>query len=160
VTAVAWPTLGAGALRVGGAWAAASTGGFFTAICAGLPSYWFYGVVADIRAPAWRLAVELVRVQAVGCVVLLGVLPFWLAGALCLQLAGADVYHLPAWMALTWALPFLAALPGMLGLRRTFQRMRGEPGWFAPTLLTAWWVVLFQFTGPVTIWSLFHALCG
>lgn len=162
VAGISWPALGPGAaLALGGAWLLASTGGFFAAICAGLPSYWFYGVVADVQAPAWRLAVELVRVQAVGAVVLLGALPFWLAGSLGLHLLGVDVSHSPGWMGLTYGLPFLAALPGVFGLYRTFMRMRvaaGESSRTPAFVLTVWWIVLFNFTAPLAIWSLFTAL--
>ncbi|MEQ1569619.1 MAG: hypothetical protein ABMA64_28550 [Myxococcota bacterium] len=163
VAGTAWPVTGAGpALREGLAWWAACTGGFFAAICAGLPSYWFYGVVAKVRAPAWRLAVELVRVQAVGAVILAGVVPFWLAGALGLHLVfGVEVYDSPVWMALTRALPFLCATPGVLGAYRVFGRMRAAQGHadrLPAAALTAWWMVLFLFTAPVSIHALFVAL--
>jgi hypothetical protein len=162
VAATAWPSLGPwAALRLGGAWWIASTVGFFAAICAGLPSYWFYGVVARIEAPAWRLAVELVRVQAVGAVVLVGVLPFWLVVALGMHLLGEDVYRNALWMGYTYSLPFQASLPGLLGLIRVFLRMRdavGETGWLPPLGLAACWVVLFLYTAPMAIWSLFNAL--
>lgn len=165
IAGMAWPSLGpTHALAHGGAWWAASTGGFFAAICAGLPSYWFHGVVAGIRAPAWRLAVELVRIQAVGSVVMAGILPFWLAGALGLHLVfGVDVYTSAGWMALTYALPFLCGTTGVFGLYRSFQRMRaarGQTGRLPALILMAWWVGLFAHTGPITIWALFHALTG
>ncbi len=163
VAGTAWPALGpAAAIELGGAWALASTGGFFAAICAGLPSCWFYGVVATTRAPAWRLAVELVRIQAVGAVVLAGVVPFWLALGLGLHLvAGVDVYHVAGWMPLTYALPFLCGLPGVLGLYRAFRRMRaalGHEGALPALVLTAWWVVLFLSTAPAAIRALFAVL--
>ena len=158
-----WPMIGpADAGLYGGAWAVAATAGFFAAISAGLPSYWFYGVVARIRAPAWRLAVELVRVQAVGAVVLVGVLPFWLAAALGVRvLFGYDLMEYGPWVALTHMLPFLAALPGVFGLTRAFRRMRdalGEERSWAPAALTGWWVLMFNTTGPITIWAIFNAL--
>jgi hypothetical protein len=162
VIGVAWGSLGPlGALQHGIAWFGAATLGFFASISAGLPSYWFYGVVAKIRAPAWRLAVELVRVQAVGSVVLAGIVPFWLAWSLGLHLVlGIEVFDAPPWMAVTYALPFLCATPGLLGLYRVFCRMRdavGESGWLPPVALTARWMVLFVYTTPVTLWALFHA---
>jgi hypothetical protein len=149
------PSMGAAATSMGVAWGVASTVGFFAAILAGLPSYWFYGIIANVRAPAWRLAVELVRVQAVGAVVLSAALPFWLVTGLAI---GADT---PGWLGLSLALPFLCALPGTLGLYRSFARMRevnGATGRLAPMVLTAWWVVLFQCTAPATIYSLYTAL--
>lgn len=163
VAGTAWPALGAvDALRLGGGWALASTGGFFAAVSAGLPICWFYGVVATIRAPAWRLAVELVRIQAVGSVVLAGVVPFWLSLGLGLHLlAGVEVYHFEPWMQLTYALPFLCGLPGLLGLYRAFRRMRaalGHEGTLPALVLTAWWVVQFLITAPAAIRALFAAL--
>jgi hypothetical protein len=162
VTGMAWPSLGPSALHFGAAWFVASTGGFFAAICAGLPSYWFYGVVAKIRAPAWRLAVELVRIQAIGAVVLAGILPFWFALSLGLHLIlGIDVFTVAPWKAVTLVMPFLCGLPGLLGLYRAFCRMRdalGETGRLPPVLLAGWWSLLFVTTAPVTIWALFHAL--
>lgn len=162
--ATAWPSVGPeAAVRLGASWFVATTVGFFAAICAGLPSYWFYGIVAKIRAPAWRLAAELVRVQAVGAVVLVGVLPFWLTATLALHLVGVDVLRFGPWMALTYTLPFLAGSFGIAGLYRSFERMRttlGETGRLPALLLTAWWVVLFVYTAPITIWSLFTALHG
>jgi hypothetical protein len=162
LAACAGPTLGAqGALQLGGAWAVASTVGFFASICACLPSCWFYGVVANVAAPSWRLAVELVRVQAIGAVTLVGLLPFWLAGSLALRVIGVDLFSDPTWRLLTHALPFLAAFPGVFGLYRVFVRMRiaaGERATFPAALLTVWWITLFQFTCPMTISTLYSAL--
>lgn len=150
------------AIWLGTRWALAATGGFFAAICAGLPSYWFYGVVAKIRAPSWRLAFELVRVQAVGSVMLAGILPFWLAVVLGLQaIAGVDLLENGAWLVITFTLPFLSSLPGMVGLKRGFTRMRehlGEGSSWAPLVLTAWWGLLFATTAPISVWALFMVL--
>ena len=143
------------------AWFAAATGGFFIAVGTGLPSYWFYGIVARVPAPAWRLAVELLRVQAVGAVVLGAVIPFWLAGTLALAVLGSDVTQYQPWVWFSHSLPFLSALPGVTGLYRVLRRMRvarGIEGRFAPLFLTAWWVVLFQYTAPITMFAIFRAL--
>jgi hypothetical protein len=146
------------AVQRGVAWFGATSVGFFAAICAGLPSYWFYGVVARIPAPAWRLAVELVRVQAVGAVLLAAVLPFWLAIHLWLVIQTGGPIEDGLWTFFSYTLPFLAAMPGVAGLRAVFVRMRsaaGRDGALAPLLLTAWWVVLFLYTAVPTITRLF-----
>jgi hypothetical protein len=47
------------------------------------------------------------------------------------------------------------------GGRRHAQPIReftNLEGGIAPTLLTVWWIVLFQFTAPATIFALFGAL--
>jgi hypothetical protein len=163
VAGTAWPSLGPGpALQLGASLWLATTAGYFAAICAGLPSYWFYGIVARIEAPAWRLALELVRSQAVGSVVLVGILPFWLAACLGLHLLQVDVYRSPL-MLLTYGLPLVTGLPGTLGLYRVFERMRvalGEQGKLPALVLVAWWVGLFLYTAPITVWALFDALAG
>lgn len=149
------------ALHHAGAWFVAATLGFFIAVGAGLPSYWFHGVVARVPAPSWRMAVELLRVQAVGAVVLGAVLPFWLAATLGLNVLGAELARNEVWLVFSHMLPFLAAMPGVLGLYRAFTRMRGAigtTGRTSPLLLTFWWVLLFQYTAPVTIYALFAAL--
>ena len=125
----------------GGAWFLASTIGFFAAIGASVPSVWFFGVVARIPTPSWRLAAELVRIQAVGAVTFASLLPVWLALTLGLLTLGAP---LQGWITVSLALPFACALPGVFGLYRVFRRMSGGPRWNA-ALLTAWWVVLFTF---------------
>jgi hypothetical protein len=143
------------------AWFIAVTAGFFIAIGAGLPSYWFYGVVARVPAPSWRLAVELLRVQAVGAVVLGAVLPFWLAATLGVTVLGADLANSTTWVGLSHTLPFVAALPGVCGLYRSFVRMRAANdihGRTSPMFRTAWWVVLFKYTAPITIHALFRAM--
>lgn len=151
---------GGDGLRTGIAWFGALTGGFFAAICAGLPSFWFYGVVARIPAPAWRLAVELVRVQAVGSVMLAAVLPFWLVLHLAVVCASGEAPDSVLWTALTWSMPLAAALPGVVGLHKGFVRMReaiGIEGRSAPLLLTLWWAAMFQVTALPTVYALFHA---
>jgi hypothetical protein len=151
------------AVHHGGSWFVAATVGFFLAVFAGLPSVWFYGIVARVPAPPWRLAVELLRVQAVGAVVLGALLPFWLAATLGLQLMGAELALSVVWVVASHALPFAAAIPGLFGLRRVFARMRaarGEAGGFSPFVLAGWWLVLFNYTAPATIFYLFQTLMG
>jgi hypothetical protein len=151
------------ALLRGGAWFVACAGGFFAAVAAGLPSYWFYGVVARIPAPSWRLAVETVRVQAVGSVMLGAVLPIWLTATLALWMVGADLSAFVAWKGVSLSLPFLAGLPGIVGLVGAFRRMavaNGDPAPWRAVGLAAWWVTLFVTLAPATVHTLFVALGG
>jgi len=149
------------AAQQGTAWFVAITAGYFVAAAVALPSYGLFGVVADVRAPLWRLAVEVVRVQAVGSVVLGAVLPFWLAGTMALSVLGMPTDPHGLGGALAHALPFLAATPGVFGLYRVFRRMtvaNESPSRFRPLFLTGWWCAKFQYLAPLTIYALYDAL--
>jgi len=147
----------------------AMTGGFFIAICAGLPGYWFHTVVMGISPPIWRIAIELVRVQSVGSVVLSAVLPLWVSGWLALWLVGGNLGADPIMAGA--ALPLLCALPGMMGLYRVFCRMSvhesasGQLETPPPMrarltglALTSWWGIAFVCTAPVTFIRLFQLI--
>ncbi len=147
-------------LAVAGQWSVALSVGFFVAICAGLPGYWFHAVVLGVSPPAWRIAVELVRVQAIGSVVLAAVLPLWVAGCLLIWMMGG---WLPEGRLLAGnTLPLLCALPGMLGLSRSFTRMAVLRDVSRPQavamMLTAWWGVAFLCTAPITVVRLLGVL--
>ncbi len=163
-TGILWSAFGGSPLLEGGhlavRWAFALSGGYFLAICAGLPGYWFHTVVLGITPPAWRIALELVRVQAVGSVVLAAVLPLWVAACLGLWMLGGD---LPDGVVLAGnALPMLCALPGLTGLTRSFTRMGRVRGVRYPVgagrFLTLWWAGAFVCTAPVTAYRLLALL--
>lgn len=163
-TALLWAAFGDGTALAAGTlaarWALATTGGFFLAIGAGLPGYWFHTVVMGLAPPAWRIAVELLRVQAVGSVVLAALLPLWVAACLGLWMLGG---RLPEGLILAGnALPLLCALPGLCGLSRSFTRMATAEGASHPVaagrLLTLWWGIAFVCTAPVTVVRLLGVL--
>ena len=141
----------AATLTARAAWA--MTVGFFVAISAGQPGYWFHAVVLRVNPPPWRIALELVRVQAVASVALFAVLPLWVAACLGLWLVGGDLPD--GWILAGNALPWLSGVPGMLGLRRAFSRMATVRGVRNPggvgVVLTGWWAIAFSVTAPITV---------
>lgn len=138
-------------------------GGFFGAQVAALPSAWFYALLAGIRQPAWRVAAEAMRAHATTSMVLLGVLPVYLAAAL-----GAAVLDPfddgPAHLLylLGFSVPFVAGLAGTFAMYRAFGRLVQQtrqdpdaPRTPTPALLVLAWSALFTTMAPLGVYCLY-----
>lgn len=146
--------------------------GFFGAQVASLPSAYFYALLAGVKTHSWRVAAEAMRSQATSSLVLLGLLPVYLAVALGLAM-GADpvtstfgeretarfVLHLG------YLLPFVAGLSGVRSMHRNFlglvrgARKDGERTPM-PTLLVLAWSMLFAVLAPLGVLRALHELGG
>jgi hypothetical protein len=94
--------------------------GFTLTIGVCLPSFWFYGLLAGIRATWLQVTAQMVKGQAATAMMLLGVLPVYFTAAL-----GAVIFRAPpeTLRAVLWigvGLPFLAGLWGVRSIYRGF----------------------------------------
>lgn len=151
-------------VRFGARMFAAYAGAFFGTNIAALPTFYFHTLLAGVRTHGWRVSVEVLRAQATEATVLLGVLPAFLAAGV-----GAGLMGLNDWAdtaeAFGFLLPFIAGLPGSLGLLRTLRRLAGEAPDrphgqrnATPTLLALAWCVLFTVMAPVGVWGIWTLL--
>lgn len=146
-------------------------GGLLGAQLAGMPSFYFYGLLAGIETHGWRIVVESMRARATAAVVLLGLLPVYLAVGLGLVLVFPDA----TWEGRTLhaivlgfggtALPFVAGLAAPASLYRAFRRMlsEGMPEGQTrrrpmPLLLVLAWSALFTVLAPLGAWRIGVAL--
>lgn len=146
----------------------AYAGGLFGAQIAGLPSAWFYALLAGLRASTWRIAVEAMRAQATAATVLLGLLPVYLAAGLGIRLVDApELLEALVIGLIGYTLPFVAGLAGTIGMYGAFSRMvaearaRGEATNTAvPLLLVFAWSVLFTAMAPLGVWRILTTMGG
>jgi hypothetical protein len=145
----------------------AYTLGFTLTIGVCLPSFWFYGLLAGIRASWLQVTAQMVKGQAATAMMLLGVLPVYLAAAL-----GAMVFRAPPetlrlvlWIGV--GLPFLAGLwgvrsiyQGFLGLADTMpEERRSSRTWWLRWLTLAC-SVCYTAVCPVMILRLWSHFAG
>jgi hypothetical protein len=132
-----------------------------------LPSFYFYGLLAGVKLTMLRAAAYAIKCQAVTAVVLVGVLPIYVAVSL-----GMIVFSAPAeWMLLTvtlgLALPFVAGLAGVRSLFLGFTDLadtlsschKASRACFLRRLTLAWSVCYTAVT-PVMIYWLWTRLAG
>ena len=145
----------------------AYTLGFTLTIGVCLPSFWFYGLLAGIRATWLQVTAQMVKGQAATAMMLLGVLPVYFTGAL-----GAVIFDAPpeTLRAVLWigvGLPFLAGLWGVRSIYRGFvgladtmpeERRCGRTWWLQ--WLTFACSVCYTAVCPVMIWTLWTHVAG
>lgn len=146
----------------------AYAGAFFGTKVAILPTYYFYALLAGIRTHGWRIAIEVMRAQATQAMVVLGLLPLFLAAGLgAAALGSGGLRQLIVWVGTI--LPFIAGLPGTAILYASLRRMARQavpedepwsPGrrGSMPGLLAVAWTGLFAFMAPVGVWGIWQAL--
>jgi hypothetical protein len=132
-----------------------------------LPSFYFYGLLAGIRPSMAQVAVHAIQGLAVTGIVLLGILPIYVAFALGLVVfeAAQDSMELAFYAGL--CLPFLAGLWGLRALHRSFvgltwslpERCRTSRYCFLRRLIAAWGVCYTAVT-PVMIFTLWRWFTG
>jgi len=130
-----------------------------------LPSFYFFGLLAGVRASWLQVTTHVLRGKGATAVLLLGLLPIYVAVAL-----GMVVFHAPneALRAALWAgmvLPFVAGLCGVRAIYHAFLAL-------ADTLpseqqcrrtcflrrLTVAWSAVYSLVSPVMIWKLWTLL--
>ena len=132
-----------------------------------LPSFYFYGLLAGVKLTMLRAAAFAIKCQAMTAVVLVGVLPIYVALAL-----GMIVFSAPAdWMAWTvalgLALPFVAGLAGVRSLfvgftelADTLSSCHGANRACFLRRLTLAWSVCYTAVSPLMIYWLWTRLAG
>ncbi|MFU8804922.1 MAG: hypothetical protein ACNA8W_14000 [Bradymonadaceae bacterium] len=102
----------------------ALVGGFLGAIAICLPSFYFYTQLAGLDASFRLITAQSLRVQARASVILLGVLPFYiawaLAGFLGIEVLAADLELV---IVIGFLVPFLVGNAGLLSIYRSFRRL-------------------------------------
>jgi hypothetical protein len=136
-----------------------------TGIC--LPSFYFFGLLAGVRMSMLQIVAQVLRGKAASAVMLVGILPIYVAVVLGLIIFGAPVSTLEFWLYLGLALPFLAGLEGVraiyngvLGMAATMppeRRMRRE---CFLRRLTLSWAACYTAVSPVMIYRLWEFLAG
>jgi hypothetical protein len=136
-----------------------------TGVC--LPSFWFYGLLAGIRASWLQVTAQMVKGQAATAMMLLGILPVYFAVAL-----GAVVFRAPpdSLRAVLWiglGLPFVAGLWGVRSIFRGFvgladtmadERRCARTCWLRRLTLAC--SVCYTAVCPVMIWTLWRHFAG
>jgi hypothetical protein len=145
----------------------AYTLGFTLTIGVCLPSFWFYTLLAGVRASWMQVTAQMVRGQAATSMLLLGVVPIFFAAAL-----GAVVFRAPPetlrlvlWIGV--GLPFLVGMWGVRAIYRGFvglsdtmpsERRRGRTWWLQ--WLTLACSLCYTAVCPVMIWTLWTHFAG
>ena len=140
--------------------------GLMGAQIAGLPTFYFHGLLSGLHPHAWRITVESMRARATASVVLLGLLPIYLALSLGLQLMSADAYEVV--VSCGYALPFVAGLAAPLSLQRAFDAMGRQQAEenpnrtgrrAMPLLLVLAWSALFTAMAPLGVFRMMSLIC-
>ena len=145
----------------------AYTLGFTLTIGVCLPSFWFYGLLAGIRASWLQVTAQMVKGQAATSMMLLGVLPVYFTATL-----GAVIFRAPpeTLRAVLWigvGLPFLVGLWGVRAIYRGFvglsdtmpvERRCGRRWWLE--WLTLACSICYTAVCPVMIFTLWRHFAG
>jgi hypothetical protein len=136
-----------------------------TGIC--LPSFYFFSLLAGVRMSMLQLTAHIMRCTAASAVVLIGVLPVYVAVVLGLVVFQAPTATLEFWLYLGLGLPFLAGLEGVrriylgvLSLASTMGQERCAKRYCFLRRLTLSWAALYTIVSPVMIyrlWQIFTA---
>jgi hypothetical protein len=129
-----------------------------------LPSFYFYGLLAGVRASMLQVTAISLHALANTGMILMGVLPIYVGvvlGALVLGATNGPIY--PILIAAGFLLPFLAGLSslkvmvaGFIDLSRTLPEVRMERRAPMVRLLALAWAALYTAVAPVTLWAV-HA---
>lgn len=142
---------------------AAYTLGMIAASGVCLPSFYFFGLLAGVRVSALQVTGHVMKGKASTAVMLLGILPIYVAVMLGMIVFNApvDTLRLGLWLGLS--LPFLAGLWGVWSIYRGFKGVadtlppcrRERRGCFLRRLTFAWSAVYCAVT-PVMIYTLWN----
>src|SRR5262249_19160870 len=97
--------------------------GLVTTTCVCLPSFYFFALLAGVRMSFLQVAGQVVRCKASSAVVLVGILPIYVAVVLGLVVFGAPAELLRLGLYLGLALPFVAGLEGVRAIYRGVMGM-------------------------------------
>lgn len=126
-----------------------------------LPSFYFYGLLAGVRASMLQVTAISLHALANTGIVLLGMLPIYVGAILGIIVLGAtDGPIYPFLVGLGLLLPFIAGLAnlrvmvqGFVDLIRTLPETRAESRAPMVRLLALAWAALYTAVAPVTLWA-------
>jgi len=128
-----------------------------------LPSFYFFGLLVGARISVLQVTGHMMKGKASTAVMLLGILPIYVAVVLGMIVFQAPTDVLRNWLTLGLALPFVAGVWGCWALYRGFLDMadtlpacrRDRRTCFLRRLTLAW-AVLYSIVTPVMIWTLWN----
>src|SRR5207248_6990150 len=136
-----------------------------TGIC--LPSFYFFSLLAGVRMSMLQVTGQVVRCKASSAVVLVGILPIYVAVVLGLVVFGAPAETLEWLLYLGLVLPFLA---GLEGVRAIYQGVLGMADTLPPERrcrrecflrrLTLSWAAVYTAVSPLLIYRLWQFFAG
>ena len=135
-----------------------------TGVC--LPSFYFYGLLAGVQTTFLQVAAHCLKGQAATAIMLIGVLPIYVAGALGTLIFGAPAEWQQMVLSIGLVLPFLAGLWGVWSIYQGFMRLADTlPGRFRERRtsflrrLTLAWAVCYTAVTPLMIHALWNVAC-
>lgn len=126
-----------------------------------LPSFYFYGLLAGVRASMLQVTAISLHALANTGMILMGVLPIYVGAILGVIVLGAtDGPVYPLLVGVGLLLPFMAGLAtlrvmyrGFVDLTRTLPDTRAESRAPMVRLLAVAWAALYTAVAPVTLWA-------
>src|SRR5205809_874442 len=136
-----------------------------TGIC--LPSFYFYGLLAGVKISMLQVTTHVLKGKASTAIMLLGVLPIYVAAVLGMLVFGVKEEILRWWLGVGLVLPFLAGLWGVRSIYLGFLRLadtlpvrcRERRACFLRRLTLAW-AACYTAVTPVMILTLWHHFAG
>jgi hypothetical protein len=132
-----------------------------------LPSFYFFGLLSGVRLSTAQIAVIVLRGGASNAVLLVGILPIYVAVVLGLIVLDQPAAMLEAGLYLGLALPFLAGTEGVRAVYRgmtvlagTLPLERRERRTCFLRRLTLAWAVCYSVVAPVMIYRLWECFAG
>ncbi len=139
----------------------AYTIGLVATTCICLPSFYFFGLLAGVRLTMLQVVGQVVRSKASAAIVLVGILPIYVAVVLGLIVFQAQAPFLQYWLYLGLILPFIAGLEGVrsiyLGVRAMAVTLPAERRYRRECFLrrlTLSWSAVYTLVAPVMIYQL------
>lgn len=136
-----------------------------TGIC--LPSFYFFGLLAGVRMSMLQVVAHVLRSKATSAIVLVGILPIYLAVVMGLVVFQAPPLWLEDCLSVGLVLPFLAGLEGVrciyrgvLGLAETMSPERRCRRECFLRRLTVSWAACYMAVSPVLIYRLWESVPG
>lgn len=130
-----------------------------------LPSFYFYTLLAGVRVSMVGVVAHALKGMAIGSIVLVAILPIYVAFALSAVIYATDAMVLAGFVLTALALPFLAGIAGAVSLHRGFMKLGdtlsphhgAERRCLLRRLILAW-SGCYTFVTPLVIYSLWHNL--
>jgi hypothetical protein len=141
--------------------------GLVAANCVCLPSFYFFGLLAGVRMSMLQVGAQILRCQASSAIVLVGLVPIYVAVVLGLVVFKAPPEQLEWCLYLGLALPFVAGLEGVrsiyravLGMAETLPPERRARRCTFLRRLTLSWAAVYTAVSPVMIYRLWEFFAG
>jgi len=136
-----------------------------TGIC--LPSFYFYGLLAGVKISFLQVVTHCLKGQASTAIMLIGILPIYVAVALGMLIFAAPVEVQQMVLSIGLVLPFIAGLWGVYSIYHGFMRLADTlPGRFRDRRtcflrrLTVAWAACYTAVTPLMIYALWTHFVG